>query len=298
MLVHERHEHQLQEPGEPGGLRGDREERGHGDRRSLVGVGCPELEGHRAHLEREPHDHEQDRRVGEGPLRAGEPAETRGHLVEPRGPREPDDHAHPVEHHGRGQDADDEELEPALVALHVALAERCHQEPGGRDELERDEQHQQVTRRGHQHAPEERREQQEVVLALVEPALTEVAQRDGQHRDGGTQEEHLEEHRERVHDVVAAERRALLADQRERRDQRGDHAQEADRHRAPGAPPGQEGVDHEHDDHGPGQDQGREDRVVVDAARHPLSPRRARSGSARPRRSSRTRAGGTARARG
>ena len=46
---------------EAAGLRRDGQERGHRGGRALVGVGRPEVEGHRADLEREPDEREEDR---------------------------------------------------------------------------------------------------------------------------------------------------------------------------------------------------------------------------------------------
>jgi hypothetical protein len=212
--VDEGHEHQLEQTREAGGRRGDTQERRDRHRRSLVGVGGPELERDRADLEREPDHHEEDGRVRERLLRPGQLLEAGAHRRELEVSREPVDQAHPVEHHRRGQDADQEELQPALVPLDVGLPERGHQEPGGGDELESEEQHQQVAGGRHQQTAEERREEQEVVLALVEAALAEVAVRDQQHHRRGRHEERLEHDREGVHLIGPAEGRPIaLPDQ-------------------------------------------------------------------------------------
>jgi hypothetical protein len=143
VLADEGHEHQLEEPREPGRLRRDREERGHRHRRALVGVGSPELERERRDLEREADDDEQDRRVRERELPTFEAGERRGDLGETGlTAGHAVDQAHPEEHHRRRQHADQEELQPGLVRPDVGLPERRHQEPRCRDQLERDEQHQ------------------------------------------------------------------------------------------------------------------------------------------------------------
>ena len=51
----------LMQRDEPAGLRRDREERGDRRGRALVGVGRPEVERHRADLEREPDERQEDR---------------------------------------------------------------------------------------------------------------------------------------------------------------------------------------------------------------------------------------------
>ena len=208
-------------PAKPGGLGRHGQERRDRDRRALVGVGRPELEGERGDLEREAHHDEQDRRERHRLLGRIELAERGGDRVEPRlSPGQPVDQAHPEEHHGRRQHADQEELQAALDAGHVPLAERRHQEPRRRDELQRDEQHQQVARRGHQQTAEERREQQEVVLALVVAGLVEVPARDREDDHGGHEEEDLEQDGEVVDDERATEGGAFVPEEREHGDER------------------------------------------------------------------------------
>ena len=124
----------------------------------------------------------------------------------------------------------------------------------------------------HQQAAEERGHQQEVELALVEAAFADVPQRQGQHDDRDDAEEALEQQREVVHHVVAAERDTGAAgDEGQHRDERGHRADERDRHPEPGVTTGQEGVDHEHGEHRDRHHDGRRDRVEV-AAAHATQP--------------------------
>ena len=52
-----------------------------------------------------------------------------------------------------GEHTEDEELQRRFVRARVQLAQAGDHERGGRDELERDEQHQQVAARRHQQQP-------------------------------------------------------------------------------------------------------------------------------------------------
>ena len=123
----------------------------------------------------------------------------------------------------------------------------------------------QVPGRRHQQAAEERGQQQEVVLTLVEAALAEVPERHREHDDRDRQEEQLEQDREVVdHEGPAEGRPRQVAEERERGDQGRHHAQQADRHREPLVARREEDVDHQDDHDRPRQDQLGQDRVVVD----------------------------------
>ena len=116
-----------------------------GSRRTLVGVGRPEVERHRADLEREADQGEEDRgREQRGRVACWRSAMMSvssvesGHAVHER---------HAVEHHGGRQHADEEVLQRRLVRLRVVLAPAREDERRDRDRLERHEDRDEVARR-------------------------------------------------------------------------------------------------------------------------------------------------------
>jgi hypothetical protein len=136
---------------------------------------------------------------------------------EVRGASDPVDQGHPEEHDRGRQDAEQEELHRGLVRSRVLLAEPGDEEPGRAHELERDEQHQQITRRRHEHHAEEAREEQEVELALARPdGLVEVVHGDQDDDDRHRHEQELEQQRVPVEHEHPPERRTPLPHQREK----------------------------------------------------------------------------------
>ena len=148
------------------------------------------------------------------------------HAGQERGPGHPVEERHAVEHHGRGEHAEQEVLHARLVALLVPLAPRGQHVGGDGEQLEGDEDADQVAAGGHHHHAQDRGQQQEVVLALVVVALLHVGGRQQDDDVPGQQEERLQHQREVVDHVAAAEHRAVRAvdGEREDRHQRGQQA--------------------------------------------------------------------------
>jgi hypothetical protein len=136
----------------------------------------------------------------------------RGEVVldagEDRGARDAVQQRHPVEHHGRGEHAEQEVLHARFVAPQVPLAPR--RQHVGRDgqELEGHEDAHEVAARGDHHHPEHGREEEHVVLPVVVVALLHVVRRHEDDDVGGEQEEALEHKGEVVDDVGAVEHHA------------------------------------------------------------------------------------------
>ncbi len=153
-------------------LRRHRQERGHRRGRALVGVGCPEVERHRAHLEREPAEGEKHRDREQ--RRGFVVADVTGDLAQQSGTGLAVHQRHAVEHDRGRQHADQEVLDRGLVRPLVVLAPASEHERRDRDRLQRDEDRHEVARRRHHDHAEHRRQQQEVVLALVVVAFADV----------------------------------------------------------------------------------------------------------------------------
>ena len=158
---------------------------------------------------------------------------------------------------------------PASFERRSLLRNADIRNPGRRHQLQRDEQHQQVARGRHQQAAQERGQQQEVVLALVEAALAEVAQRDRQHDHRHRQEEDLERAaRSGRARTCRRRRRPLLpisvsAATRDASTPSSATGMPSHLRRA-----AEEHVDDQHQQDRAGQDQLRQDRVVVDDLVH------------------------------
>ena len=205
---------QLEKGHEPSGLGRDRQEGG--DRRggALVRVGRPEVEGHRGDLEREADDDEEDPHRHDR-FAGHRAADALADLDENRRVRRAKDERHAVEHHRARQHAEQVVLERRLVALQVALAPPGKHVRRDRQGLEGDEDRDEVPRRGHDDHAEQRRQDQEVVLALVVVAFLDVARRH-QHDDvADDEEQRLEDEREVVHDVRPADHGATVSIGRE-----------------------------------------------------------------------------------
>ena len=163
-----RDEDQLEQGDEAGPLGQDGEERGDGGGRALVGVGGPRVERHRGDLEGEADDDEDDAQRDEG-RRATEPVavgQARADVRQEGAAREAVEQGHAVEHHRGGEDAHQVVLHPRLVAVQVALAPAREHVGRDRQELEGDEDRHEIARGRHHDHAEERRQQEEVVLAL------------------------------------------------------------------------------------------------------------------------------------
>src|SRR5215216_6701187 len=258
----EGHEGHLEEAGEPGRLGGDRQVGGHRDRGALVGVGGPEVERGRRHLEGEAGDDQEHAHHG-GRLVA-EPGQALGDGAELERPGEAVDQAHAEQHYGRGQHPDEQELERALVAAGVALAEAGGDEAGGRDDLQRQEQHQQIAGGRHQQHADEARQDQEVELALVGGAGIDVALAHQQDQQQRAKEQALEQQGVVVDHERAAEGAAVA---RPEQGGQGDPGGQGAGDRQPAGDhlvPLHEQVHHQHQQGGAGQDQLGKDGVEVD----------------------------------
>ena len=168
--------------------------------------------------------------------------------VKESSPVSPNKKRHAIKHQARRQHSDDEELQRRLVGAQVALAPSGQQEqrPGG--ELQGHEQDHQVPRRGQHHRTQQRRQEQQVVLPLVEAVRLDVGDREQEHQVAGHQEHSLQHQREVVHHVGPVEHRIGVAGDRHQ-DHRH-HGQGGSHQRQGGhvvlAFPGQEEIDGQH----------------------------------------------------
>jgi hypothetical protein len=223
------------------------------------------VERRRRDLEGEAGDHQEDAHH-RGRLVA-EPGQPLGDHAELQRAGEPVDQAHAEQHHRGGEHADQQELERPLVAAGVALAEPGGDEAGGRDDLQRQEQHQQVAGGRHQQHADEAGQHHEVELALVGGARVDVALAHQQDEQQRAEEQPLEQQGVVVDHERAAEGAAgSLPDQGRQRHAGGHRAgqrQVVGDHLGPL----HEQVDQQDQQRGAGQDQLGEDGVEVDGHR-------------------------------
>jgi hypothetical protein len=155
-------EHRVDQPHEEhdaDGLAAHREEGGDGRRTALVDVRDPDVEGHGADLEAEADDDEEQAELERGGHRArvvdrcahrGE-VEVAGRAVDP---------GDAVDEEGRGERADDHELDAGLDRARQAGPPGRHEEERDRDQLEADEERDEVVdRREQAHAQRREHEQ-------------------------------------------------------------------------------------------------------------------------------------------
>ena len=176
------------------------------------------MKGDRGHLEGKPGDEEDqpDERPQMRPggteidCRKGGKARRAGETVEERDT---------IEHHARGERAEDEVFEPGFTRARLVAVERRQHVEREALRLEADIEREQVVRRDHhQHA--QRREQDEHrVLEARDPALAQIVARHGQHEGGAEQHQRLEKQGETVADEHPVKDRCRARHERDEREE-------------------------------------------------------------------------------
>ena len=172
---------------------------GHRRRRALIGVGGPEVERDQRNLEPQPreeedHGHDLQRRT----------RNARRHIVEIERPGRPVEERDSIEHQPAGEEGAEDVLRTRLGRITLVLVERHQTGHRHRSQLHADKEKQEVARADHQIHAQQRREGQDVELALLVgriPAaqprigLQEDDQRpDGQHALDDGVHRHVLEH--------------------------------------------------------------------------------------------------------
>src|SRR5204863_5507675 len=142
----------------------------------------------------------------------------------------PVDEREPVRHHRRRDAADEEKRQGRLDGARIALHEAREDVERDRHELEGEEEKNEVTRRDeHAHA-EQRREQEQVVLARTPREHGVGRRQSGEHADErGDEEQALGEERQSIEDEHSAQRRRA----RGQRERRGEQHADPDRGNPP-----------------------------------------------------------------
>ena len=162
----ERRQEHAREGGERGRLDAGGHEAGHDGRRALVGIRRPHVERHRGDLEGEADqqqaDRDEDERVVAHRLRGQVGADA----IEARAAAQPVGEGDAVEEERARERAEQEVLERRLGRPRIVAPDAGQHVDGDRQDLERDEDHQQIVGgRHHDHAGD-REQDERVVLAL------------------------------------------------------------------------------------------------------------------------------------
>ena len=182
---------------EGGGLGAHGHERSYGNRRALVDVGRPHVEGSGGHLEGEADSHEDDAEQDQR-IRARRLAQALGDLGDDGRARAAVDERHAVEHERAGEPADEEVLGRRLLGAEVGAREPAHDVEGDREQLQTEEDGDQRGGRGEHHHPDHRGHGQDVKLRLQQAATLQVGVRQSDRQDAEAREQDLEEQGERV----------------------------------------------------------------------------------------------------
>ena len=183
--------------GERGGLGPDRHECGDRNRRSLIDVGRPHVEGGGRNLECKPHPHHQDAQQQKRIAR-GRRGDVLGDLWDQGRPRRAVDERHPIEDEGAGESSDQEVLGGRFLRTAVRSRKSASDVERDREQLEAEkDRHQRRGRAQHHHA-DHRGHDQDVELGLAQSAADQIRVRDGHGQDAEDREQDLEEDCERV----------------------------------------------------------------------------------------------------
>ena len=228
------------------GLRHDREVGSHGRRRTLVGIGRPEMERHERNLEPQPgeeedHRHDLQRR----------PRNARRHIVEIERPRRPVEERDTVEHQTAREQGAEDVFRTRFGRMVLVLVERHQAGHRHRSQFHAQEEEQEIARPDHEIHAQQRRKQQDVEFALfvgrvVAPQPRTGLQADDERPDG----QHALD--DGVHRHIAEHAAEYLA--RRPRNDIGQHLhreQPAGHRRkpAPSALPGDQVIEEQQDDH-------------------------------------------------
>ena len=204
----------------------------------------PVVERHRGRLEgganrQEPDRHQQAGRHAAFSERSRDRLQM-GTAGQPKGPADAE------EQDGARERSEQEVLQAALVAIAIRLVETGHDVRGHHHQLEAQEERDQVTRRGEHAHPQQAEEEHSVELAERQAPGAQVRGREERRQDPDHHRGALEEDRQVVDLVEAAQQRAVRAPHQRARDPRQDQAKDGERRQDPLVVASQEQVCRDH----------------------------------------------------